>query len=74
MLEDATAQTTQAVNERLAALAPPAAANARREARDLQAMVEASGGDFDLAAWDWQYYSEKLRQERYAFDESQLRP
>lgn len=74
VLEDATAQTTQAVNERLAALAPPAAANARREARDLQAMVEASGGDFDLAAWDWQYYSEKLRQERYAFDESQLRP
>lgn len=74
VLEDATAQTTQAVNERLAVLAPPAAANARREARDLQAMVEASGGDFDLAAWDWQYYSEKLRQERYAFDESQLRP
>ena len=74
VLEDATAQTTQAVNERLAALARPAAANARREARDLQAMVEASGGDFDLAAWDWQYYSEKLRQERYAFDESQLRP
>lgn len=74
VLEDATAQTTQAVNERLAALAPPAAANVRREARDLQAMVEASGGDFDLAAWDWQYYSEKLRQERYAFDESQLRP
>ncbi len=74
VLEDATAQTTQAVNERLATLAPPAAANARREARDLQAMVEASGDDFDLAAWDWQYYSEKLRQERYAFDESQLRP
>ena len=74
VLEEATAQTTQAVNERLAALAPPAAANVRREARDLQAMVEASGGDFDLAAWDWQYYSEKLRQERYAFDESQLRP
>lgn len=74
VLEDATAQTTQAVNERLAALAPPAAANARREAEDLQAMVEASGGDFDLAAWDWQFYSEKLRQERYAFDESQLRP
>lgn len=74
VLEDATAQTTQAVNERLAALAPPAAANARREAEDLQTMIEASGGDFALAAWDWQFYSEKLRQERYAFDESQLRP
>ncbi len=74
VLEDATAQTTEAVNERLAALAPPAAANARREAADLQAMIEATGDDFDLAGWDWQFYSEKLRQERYAFDESQLRP
>lgn len=74
VLEDATAQTVEAVNERLASLAPPAAANARREAADLQAIVEASGGDFELAAWDWQYYSEQLREQRYAFDESQLRP
>jgi peptidyl-dipeptidase Dcp len=74
VLEEATAQTVAAVNERLASLAPPAAANARREAADLQAMVEASGADFTLAAWDWQYYSEQLRQQRYAFDEAQLRP
>ena len=74
VLEDATALTVEAVNARLASLAPAAAANARREAEDLQEIVDATGGDFELEAWDWQFYSEQLRQQRYAFDESQLRP
>ncbi len=74
VLEDATAQTVDAVNARLASLAPPSVANARREAMDLQHIIDEQGGDFELAAWDWQYYSEQLRQQRYSFDESQLRP
>ncbi|MFT7461156.1 MAG: peptidyl-dipeptidase Dcp, partial [Planctomycetota bacterium] len=74
VLEDQTAQTVDAVNARLAQLAPRAAANAKREAADLQAMIEAEGGNFELASWDWDYYAEKVRQERYSFDESQLRP
>ncbi len=37
-------------------------------------MIDAEGGDFELAAWDWAYYAEKLREERYQFDENQLRP
>ena len=49
-------------------------ANATREAADLQAMIEAEGGDFELAAWDWAFYTEKVRAARFAFDESQLRP
>lgn len=73
-LENQTARTTAAVNKRLAALAPAAVANARREATDMQAMIEAEGGDFILAAWDWAYYAEKVRQDRYDFDESQLKP
>ncbi|HLU61697.1 MAG TPA: M3 family metallopeptidase [Gammaproteobacteria bacterium] len=73
-LEDQTARTAEAVNERLAQLAPRAVANAKREAADLQKLVEAEGGDFRLAAWDWDYYAEKLRQERYAFDGAQLKP
>ena len=73
-LERQTAQTVAAVNERLASLAPAAVANARREARDLQAMIAAAGGAHDLAAWDWAYYAEKVRAERYAFDAAQLRP
>jgi peptidyl-dipeptidase Dcp len=74
ILENQTAGTTQAVNERLATLAPAAVANARREEADLQAMVEAEGGDFELASWDWDFYTEKVRQARFNFDESQLRP
>ena len=74
ILERQTAQTVAAVNERLASLAPPAVANAEREAADLQAMANADGGDLELAAWDWSYYTEKVRADRYAFDASQLRP
>ncbi|MGA0264981.1 MAG: M3 family metallopeptidase, partial [Lysobacterales bacterium] len=73
-LESQTARTTEAVNERLATLAPAAVANARREEADLQAMVAAEGGDFDLASWDWDFYTEKVRQAKYNFDESQLKP
>lgn len=72
ILEDRTAGTVEAVNQRLAELAPPAAANAESEANDLQNMIEEEGLDFQLQAWDWQYYTEKLRAARYQFDESQL--
>jgi peptidyl-dipeptidase Dcp len=74
VLEDQTALTTEAVNERLAELTPAAVANARREARALEEMIDSEGEDFDLEAWDWAYYTEKLRRAEYSFDESELRP
>ena len=74
ILEDETAGSVDAVNRRLAELAPPTVVNARREAADLQQMIDDSGGDFTLAAWDWAYYTEILRAERFEFDEGQLRP
>ena len=73
-LEDQTARTTEAVNERLASLAPAAVANAQREAAELQNMINAEDGDFELASWDWDFYTEKVRKERFDFDESQLKP
>ncbi len=73
-LDNQTAKTTDAVNNRLEGLAPVAVANARVEARALQALIDAEGGDFELAAWDWAYYTEKLRAQQYAFDESELKP
>jgi peptidyl-dipeptidase Dcp len=73
-LENQTALTAEAVNERLASLTPPAVANAKREAADMQTIIDAEGGDFKLASWDWNYYAEKVRMQRYDFDESQLRP
>ena len=73
-LDDQMAGTVAAVNERLAALTPPAVRNARREAEDLQALIDAEGGGFELAAWDWDFYAEKVRSERYAFDDAELKP
>jgi len=73
-LETQTARTPKAVNERLAGLAPPAVANVKREAADIQAIIDAEGGNFELASWDWDFYAEKVRKQRYDFDASQLRP
>ncbi|MDD3180018.1 MAG: M3 family metallopeptidase [Opitutaceae bacterium] len=74
VLEEQTAATVGAVNRLLAELAPPAVANARREAADMQAIIDQEQAGFQLAPWDWDYYSEKVRRARYAFDESHLRP
>ena len=74
ILANQTAQTVEAVNQRLAELAVPAVANVRREANDLQALIESEGDDFQLAAWDWDFYTEKLRAKRFNFDANQLRP
>jgi peptidyl-dipeptidase Dcp len=74
VLEDETAKTTEAVNKMMAGLAPAAIANARKEAADLQKVIDAEKGGFKLQPWDWAYYSEKVRSARYAFDESQLKP
>ncbi len=73
-LEDQTAKTVPTVNKILSDLAPPAIANAKREAADLQAMIKKEGGDFELAPWDWSFYAEKVLKDRYAFDESQIKP
>ncbi|WP_368563692.1 M3 family metallopeptidase [Pseudoxanthomonas sp. UTMC 1351] len=78
-LEDQTARTPEAVNAMLGKLAPAAVANAKREGADLQAMIDkeqAAKGQptFKLEPWDWAFYTEKVRAEKYNFDESQLKP
>ena len=74
VLEDETAQSTTAVNKLLSDLAPAAVANAKVEAADMQKIINAEKGGFQLAAWDWAYYTEKVRAKRYNFDEGQLKP
>jgi peptidyl-dipeptidase Dcp len=73
-LEDQTAHDVATVNKLLADLAPPAVANAKREAADMQKIVDQANGGFQIAACDWDFYSEQVRKARYDFDESQLRP
>ncbi len=73
-LEEQTARSVDNVNRMLAQLAPPAVANARREAADMQAIIDSTGGGYQLAACDWELNSEKVRLARYAFDENELKP
>ncbi|MBT2145710.1 MULTISPECIES: M3 family metallopeptidase [unclassified Rhodanobacter] len=79
VLADETAKTPEAVNAMLTKLAPPAVANAKHEGAAIQAMIDkeqAARGEptFALQPWDWAYYTEKVRAEKYDFDESQLKP
>ena len=72
--DSGTARTTDAVQGMLDRLAPAAAANARREAADLERALQAALPGESLAAWDWALYAERVRQERYALDDALLRP
>ncbi|AIY44153.1 Dipeptidyl carboxypeptidase Dcp [Collimonas arenae] len=79
VLEEETAGTPAAVNKMLAQLAPPAAANARKEAAAMQQLIDRQAKakhskPFKLQPWDWGFYSEQVRKERYNFDESQIKP
>jgi peptidyl-dipeptidase Dcp len=68
---DETAKTPQAVDAMLRRLAPPAARNAKSEQADLQAVI---GDESELEAWDWAFYSEKVRKAKYDVDTSEMRP
>jgi peptidyl-dipeptidase Dcp len=72
--EDGTARTGDAVAQLLARLAPPAVANARREAADLEATLRRTAPGARLEAWDWARVSEQVRGDRYALDDAALRP
>src|SRR5437773_3724068 len=65
-LEDQTAANVPTVNKLLGELAPASVANAKREAGEMQKIVDQENGGFQIAAWDWDFYSEKVRKARYA--------
>ncbi|MFD7597549.1 M3 family metallopeptidase [Kitasatospora sp. NPDC059812] len=73
VVEDETAGTVEAVSGLLARLVGPAVANAGREAAELAKLAAADGIE-EIAAHDWAYYSEKVRQSSYQVDAAVLRP
>ncbi|MBS4013806.1 MAG: M3 family metallopeptidase [Bacteroidetes bacterium] len=73
VLEDRMAGDVTTVMDFLKQMWTPALAIAKAEAYDLQALIKKEGHDFELAQWDWRYYSEKLRKERYDLDEEEIR-
>lgn len=74
VLEERMAKNSENVFGLLDKLWAPAQAKAKVERAEMQAMIDAEGGDFKLESWDWWYYAEKLRKAKYDLDESEVRP
>lgn len=71
---DRMAKTPQAAAELLLRVWEPARTLALREQRELEAIAADDGLEGPFMAWDWRYYAEKLRRERYDLDEGELKP
>ena len=68
------AKTPEAAEQLLMQVFKPAVARAAEEVADMQAIVDAEGGNFKIEPWDYYYYAEKVKKAKYDFDESQIRP
>ncbi|MBA2249617.1 MAG: peptidyl-dipeptidase Dcp [Chitinophagaceae bacterium] len=73
-LQDQMAKTPEAVQQFFDRLVPAATAKAKTEAADIQALIDKQNGGFKLQPWDWNYYSEQVRKEKYDLDDSQIKP
>jgi peptidyl-dipeptidase Dcp len=74
VLEETMAKTPETVQVFLNELMDAARPMSQLEAKNLQKLINSRGEDFKLEAWDWAYYTEILRKEKFDLDESQLRP
>lgn len=74
VLEENMAKKPQNVYDLLNKIWQPALKMAKKEARELQKMIDEEGGKFKLQPWDWWYYAEKLKKAKYALDDEVLRP
>ncbi len=74
VLDNTMAKTTSRVDDLLKKIWNPGIAKAKSEADDMQNLIKEEGGNFELAAWDWWFYSEKIRQQKYNFTEEEVKP
>ncbi|MCU6769525.1 M3 family metallopeptidase [Barnesiella propionica] len=73
-LDDRMAKTDENVNNLVNRVWSYAIPRAKEEAADMQEMIDAEGGNFKLAPWDWWYYAEKVRKAKYDLNEDELKP
>lgn len=73
VLEESMAGSPEEVMNLLNQLWTPALTSAKNELNDLQAMAQAEGKNFQIAPWDWRYYTERIRQEKYNIDEQEVK-
>jgi peptidyl-dipeptidase Dcp len=74
VVADQTAGTLDAVTTMLGGLVAPAVRNAQTEAAELEALLVADGESAPLQPWDWSFYADQVRRDRYAVDTAALKP
>ncbi|NDW19884.1 M3 family peptidase [Dysgonomonas sp. 216] len=74
VLAETMAKTPENVSKLLNNLWEYALPQAKKEKEELQKMIDREGGHFKLESWDWWYYTEKLRKEKYNLDEEEIKP
>lgn len=73
-LDDQMAKKPEAAEKFMERLVPAAVARAKSESKDIQAAIDQDKGGFQVQAWDWDHYAEKVRKAKYDLDESQVKP
>jgi peptidyl-dipeptidase Dcp len=68
------AKTPEAVDLFLTNLWKAALLKAKDEVKEMQKIIDKEGGKFKLQSWDWWYYAEKVRKEKYDMEESVIKP
>lgn len=68
------AKTPDAALKFMRGIVPAARARAEREQADILKVIDGEQGHFSVQAWDWAYYAERVRLDKYALDESQIKP
>ncbi|WP_439634738.1 M3 family metallopeptidase [Glycocaulis sp.] len=66
------AETPEAAIDLMEQVWWPARQRALEELADIQAMIDAEGGDYEAEGWDWRYYTQRVREERYSIDPSEV--
>ena len=73
-LEDQMAKKPEAALKFMDALVPVATAKAASEQKEIQDVIDAQKGGFQVEPWDWDFYSEQVRKAKYDLDEAQVKP
>lgn len=73
-LDDTMAKTPDAVMRLLEPVWQRAKASAAADEAQLARIAASHGHNHDIAGWDWRFYAEQLKAERFAFDEAEVKP
>ena len=73
-LSNTMAQKPQKTLDLMMSVWTPAVEKVHTDVAEMQKMVDAEGGNFKIAAWDYRYYSEKVRKAKYDLDQNDLKP